>query len=304
MKSGLLLLLLLTGGFAHARAGVSGSSGFRAKDIQGLCVPEGQQKKKMSCDKGSGEESIDDYVKDGYCESLREILEKPCVNDLVEKLRKRYLGQADQKDHKSFSFDVACSPKDATENNGSTRELAKDPKKWKEMIVQFMAANAILGSDQDVCAGVKDSPKNPQGVAGDEPVGILKLKSKEMNDEKYSCGCKFTNEDDAGAADGHRSMVCGTYMALYWAEKDETLYEGGSKIKDDDGKPTVKGAARIFPWLEDNNDNHGDLPEPLKLLNGKFEAFCDAKMGGKVRTRDQDLDRVRANGSGGGDSTR
>lgn len=303
MKYGLIIVITLQSSFAYARAGAAGSSGFRAKDIQGFCVPEAQQKKKMTCDKGSGEENIDDYVKDGYCESIRETLEKPCVADLVEKLRKRFLDENNPDESKHLDLRISCTPKAANAANEndrvSTTELAKDPKKFKEMIVQFMAMNGVLGSDQDVCAGVKDGPKNPQESAGNEPMGILKLKSKDMNDEKYSCGCKFTNEDDSGAADGHRSMVCGTYMALYWADKDGTLFDGGSKKKDAEGKPTVKGAARIFPWLEDNNENgRNETPEPIKLLNNKFEVFCDAKMGGKVNTRDEAFRRMHG-GSGG-----
>lgn len=240
------------------------------KSVQGICTSQNAQERQVMV---------------GECESLKEMLRgehpKECVADLVEKLRLRYLGKAkkdDKNKDKGFGVGLSCSGKNKKTGEAfGLEEIAEDKAKFNEFLVNFFFAVYLNESKLD--------PLNREKAG--EPQGIANLSTKDMDDEKFACGCQVTNsanshdptkgylKESPGPLNAHHSVMCGAYMSLYWAEKDGELFGGSEKAKDKDGKP--KGATKVFKSLDRDPETEGIDKEPpeFKRLSGKIDKFCE-----------------------------
>lgn len=315
MRAVFMALFLMTlAEVAFARAGSGGAtSGFtNPEDTKGLCTPENKDEA---------------YYKEGYCKSLAELFEKDCVKQLSERIRQRYLAEgaeyqkaladknikAEDKTIDNSNFE--CGTKDGKSN---LLKLAKDPQKWNYFMGQLISATVVTTSDWNVLNKVTDSPQNATGSQGPGQKGLLDLELgkgiRGVDNPNYACGCDVTNspgkegvtvqsDEGPGPADGHHSIVCGAYMALYWIDKDGKFLEGNTK-PDEQKKTSAKGMARIFQKLERASDAKQD-PAPLKLVREKMKTFCEKDTGaGKTTTWDRTLKNDIGLGDGSGDARR
>jgi hypothetical protein len=147
-----------------------------------------------------------------------------------------------------------------------------------------------------------------------------------MADKRYSCGCDTKNQPNIPPdrpLDGHQNMICGMYMAMYWADKDGKLYNsekakpGKSKVPKEGGAPapkaeddsdSPKGFTRIFKSLELDPKDKASLARHDRMQN-KLQTFCKTYKPGSQTTswkralEDIDAsaleDNSRRGGSGG-----
>lgn len=253
----------------------SGAAQFQnVKTTTGLCTSDNKDQ---------------DFYKEGYCKSLYEAMtQKPCFRDLVEKLRLRYLGESargysDKKHGEPFELGIYCA--DKTGDKG-TEEIAKDPAQFTQLLMNFLSMVVVKESDWDVKAN-----------KGRGNEGLMSLRLESMDDPKYECGCKVLNSKGApganavlgespGPLDGHHSIMCGAYQALYWADKDGVLYGGADRRtgkksdnyesaqeKPKDERDGRRGAARVFKSLERNYDQKG-TDQLDKWFTDKTETYC------------------------------
>jgi hypothetical protein len=281
----LCVLVFSAPAFGRGAAG-GGIPGFKnhPDDNIGLCTPDNKSQA---------------FWDEGLCKSISELfLEKPCVKELIERIRQRYVGEGKEydkwkKEHPNEEdkarFDpggIYCSAKTGADRSTGLVELAKkDPGKFSYFLVQFFQNVAINESDLQVLN------REQQG----EPNGYMNLRLKDMDDPKYQCGCQTINSSgqegvsaegpSPGPLDGHDSIMCGAYMGLYWADKNGTLYGSG---KDEKGRVAYDGAAKIFKTLQ-RDPNQSEKPQPLKYLEHKMSNFCEKSLGGRVGTWDPQL---------------
>jgi hypothetical protein len=267
------------------------------KDTKGLCTSDNKD---------------EFYYKFGLCESLAQFFRKPCMQDLLEQMRK---SMVKPEDGKSFSLGrLECSGKsDANGQSGSID--GKNKAAFDNIIMQFIAASVIQESNWDTLNGLQNTANaNHDGKTG----GLLNLTNRKIfDDPANACGCRTINSNgqagngkSPGDKDGFQSLNCGAYVALKQAQKDGTLLDGEkSKSKsvlangpapasaggspDDANKP--KGAAVYFTSLQeegtpkppstDPNDPGFNNPK-LNNLVYKMKTYCQSALSGNGSLRD------------------
>lgn len=234
--------------------------------------------------------------KRGYCKAIQEQLTMPgCAHETIERIRQRYLKSIkgelkNEKDEMSLG-DFECSSSDQEgRKTTSMQDIAKSPQDFAYVITQLFSIIAIEESDW-----------NDEANKGGAVEGLLGLKKSDMADKRYSCGCDTKNQPNIPPdrpLDGHQNMICGMYMALYWADKDGQIY---NSVKPKPGKPKVpkegaptnkageddpsspKGFARIFKSLEyDRNDKASERRHTW--MQNKMQNFCKTYKPGSQTT--------------------
>jgi hypothetical protein len=299
----IVLAASLQSGRAFASAGVSWAAKEdykNPKNEMGMCA-------------SAGKEQL--YVKTGYCDSIMEILTnkkycppgcdpKKCPAAMFEQIRDRYLkkeevqtpGSSKYKSEQGIDFEFNC----AYGNGKDLKYLAKDKDitKFANVFANWIATIVIETSDWD---------REAKGNDGGE--GLLGLTRKDMEDPKYRCGCELKNPPNPlpGPDDGHHSLTCGTYIAMYNIVEDgESLYSGKNRrppsraLSSDDRKDDRKGAARIFRILEEPADGDRKMSDRQTKMRDKLDNFCrKSAYSPTVRTFDEDVRRL-----GAGETTR
>ena len=318
-----LATFFLAAGVAAPNAHCAGMDGavradyHNPKDAWGLCTDEnkGQQ-----------------FMEVGLCLSLWEQLHSGCTQKLVEKIRQHILADNDPNqpgDKPAFELGFSCQNGGAPDTKPQLPEIAKNPEQFTFLLMQFFAAIAVQESDWNVLDKV---PQGNEPLPAGENMGVLDLNLQDMTKPDYSCGCTdkvITCPNGSGSegsggtdtvpgpcpgpSDGHHSMICGEYMALYWADKDGQLFGGKyGKMNDprnraksdkpskaaepdasDDGP---KGATRIWPDLGDNPKSVV-LKSNTEFVQGKMDAFCKKGVAGQTNIWDrQPLDPIGTDG--------
>jgi hypothetical protein len=270
---GLLLAgLLAASSIAHARGGLgaAGSANFRnPKNLAGLCVPEADDNNRMP------------FVRVGYCKSLQESVMTPgsCVNKRLEQMRKRYLNpkaDAEAKDpnQKPMYLSLECSKKAGPggSDGKSIDDIAKKPKLFQNLFIQFMALAAIEESDWAHQRDQKSAESSRVLLNLDK-----KVSDADMDRCKKECWPKSQNKAYK-FSDPHTTLICGSFFVLERALKDGELFSGRKKDPDADGKDTRKGAARLFAAFEDPPPETPGGPAQKntaeKRREGKIERYC------------------------------
>lgn len=245
-------------------------------DMTGLCT-ESQGNKELH------------YMKSGHCQTIFETLtNSPCVSEKIEQIRLRYLGdeakmaKAKLKNKESLSIGngLACDGKNDPTNQNLSK-IAEDPHRFRIYLMQLFAMIAIEESNWRVNEGGDNG--NGQEVKCDNHCGLLGLNKADMENEKYSCGCKIPNKKDDQqqydpTMDGHLNLRCGITMALIEAAEDKnatSLIGGGKPKGDGQQKDSRTGMAKIFRSLEDKEDKTPNVVDtPLERISKKMETYC------------------------------
>lgn len=259
------------------------------KDLKGLCTPAA----------GNNQEF---YYKFGLCESLSQFFRKPCMQDLLEQMRKSMVKPEDGKE--AFSLGLSCDSKSSSSGQSGSID-GKNKVAFDNFLMQFIAASVIQESNWDTLNGLQNTANaNHDGKTG----GLLNLTNRKIfDDPANACGCRTINSNgqagngkSPGDKDGFQSLNCGAYVALKQAQKDGTLF-GGMKSKsnqtsgpapastgsspDDADKP--KGAAVYFTSLQEENTARPPSTDPndpgynnpkLNNLVYKLKTYCQSAL--------------------------
>jgi hypothetical protein len=297
----IVVVASLQSGRAFASAGVSWAAKEDYKN----------PKNEMGMCSSAGKEQL--YIKTGYCQSIIEILTnkeycppgcdpKKCPAAMFEQIRDRYLrgtdiktaGSEKYKREQEIEFEYNCVDGKGKE----LKDLAKDKDitKFANVFANWIATIVIETSDWD---------REAKGNAGGE--GLLGLTRKDMEDPKYRCGCELKNPPDPlpGPEDGHHSLTCGTYIAMYNIVEDgESLYSGKNRrppsngstvLSSNDNKDDRKGAAKIFQILETPADGDRRTSDRQTKMIDKLNNFCkQSAHSPAVRTFDEDVRRLNS----------
>ncbi len=223
-----------------------------------------------------------------YCLAIKEQLGKPCSQDLIKKMRDRFLNQQAANDPRTFGgFGHLACP-------GEHQALKKNPQSFETILMEMMAAIAISQSGQREYANLSNAARaDNSGKQG----GLFNLKEEWIKDEKYECGCKNINSTGEGkdltVNDAPLQATCATFIALYWAEKHGTFLNGGNKNiakncqhannQDPDYSGPV-GAACIFENLRETDppnppppfDPNREKNNPeLNFVHRKIKTWCE-----------------------------
>jgi hypothetical protein len=269
-------------------------------------------KNEMGMCASAGKEQL--YVKTGYCDSIMEILTnkeycppgcdpKKCPAAMFEQIRDRYLKEEGVEAHgaskykKGIYIPFNCS--NQQQNGKALVDLAKDKDitKFANVFANWIATIVIETADWD---------REAKGNGGGE--GLEGLTRKDMEDPKYRCGCEIKNPPDPlpGPEDGHHSLTCGTYIAMYNIVEDGTLYGGKNKkttnvgagattTSSEDNKDTREGAAKIFKILETPPENDKKMSDRQEKMRDKLDNYCkNSAHSPTVRTFDSDVRRLNS----------
>lgn len=278
-----LALLLSSSVFAQGMSEATRENYKNPKDEKGLCTSRNDDEWQS---------------KRGYCKAIQEQLTLPgCAHDTIERIRQRYLKtqKSEAKDNEKMYLGDAlenCSSKDGKTHMA---DIAKSPQDFAYVMMQYFSIIAIEESDW-----------NDEANKGSAVEGLLGLKKAEMADKRYSCGCDTKNQPNIPPdrpLDGHQNMICGMYMALYWADKDgkvdndgrskpgqsntgqpnENGRQSSNQQNQDDDKP--QGFTRIFKSLEgydEDKDKAAKIRD--KRMKDKLLNFCHTYKPGSQTT--------------------
>ena len=230
-----LLGVLLLSQEAFGRAGVgSGAKGLKnPKSLDGLCTVENKGQK---------------WVGQGWCKTIGESLNKGCSGQVTERIRSKV--QSGQiKDFQQYCPNI--------------NEIAGDQFKFSEVLKQMMAALTIEESDWR--HSLKPNKYKAEGLM-QVSVGSVR------NVKAYSCGCSGI-KGSKDLQDPHKNLKCGTYIALHWLDKDNTV-GGGS------GNKGARGIARYFQPFR-NIDKH-----KRQRIQNKISNYCKVSSGGGAQPVD------------------
>lgn len=273
-----LAALIMISFQAHGRGGTgSANGGFRnPEDLRGFCISKNQE---------------ETFYKQ-YCTTLRETIElDPCVSKWVEEMRLMEAGSdapgynklsQDQKD-KPFNSGLSCSRADGTQG---IPEIVKDKDKYNNLLIQWFSMIAIQQSDWDCSGTAEEHPKAPDK----RKKSIYPLKHADMIAfaKKFpQCGCAITNQTKFGQPEAHvdcnHAIKCGVSMAIHEAWADRQLFNGSKKPDPNDPKKNqLKGAAKIFPVLEDEGDDNLEHKKNRDWRVKKLRTYCEQYAGSKI----------------------
>lgn len=214
---------------------------------------------------------------ENYCLAIKEQFDQQCTKDLIEKLRKRFIGEQPAQDTRGFDANLNCE---------NFREAAKSQDKFENILLQLFASVSAAESAQREYAGLERAAQaSNEGKKG----GLFGLTDEIINDEKFSCGCQNRNSKGDGknltVNDGHLQATCATYVALYWAEKHGKLFGGIQKDSSKNCRHGVTelqletnephGAACIFKSLQDIEPPPGQT-QPQRRQPGQHQSMFNA----------------------------
>ena len=261
----------------NASTGVTSgaTSGFRnPADTSGMCTPDNKEQ---------------EFYQVGYCKAIFEkIVKDGCTKKYIEELRLRTLQDPKQKGWKELKnktpFDYfECNskvekPEDKPKH--TMAELAKDPEKYAEFMMQFFSLVTINESDWD--AKLKRTPGGNEGK-GDSAQGIMNLTRSKTDDKKHECSCKTDDTTDGkspGPQDPNYSLTCGVGMGLEAMDEDNMAYghnltaaEKNKKAGKKDKVEEWVGAAKVFPSLQ--NTKVGEESPQSKMVREKLAKYCE-----------------------------
>lgn len=249
------------------------------------------------------------YYMSGHCQTiLEQLTQNECTKKKVEELRLRVLGDKEKLkaagiENTSYpDLGFTCEGQNDPAND-NLKKLAEDPRKFAIIMMQFFAVMAIEQSDWKVNTGGNTS--NQQDVKCESNCGLLGLSKKDMDNEKYKCGCDIGNKTDDQkqfdpTMDGHLNLRCGITIALFEGleQKDGNILGGGKPKDKDQEQDTRSGMAKIFKSLENIEDKTPDVIDtPRERIREKMKTYCkiDAFKSGEVNTWDQDFENLRDN---------
>jgi hypothetical protein len=252
----------------------------------------------------------------GICLALRELMDKPCMADLVERLRKRFTGELKPE----LGMPYECQAK---EGGKITADIGKDKTLWREFLISHVMGTCISETNLSM---VEPKPNSNPGYGG-----ACNLHKEQMDAEENKCGCETINSKNSsdpnvryagdkggtGPYDNHAAFMCAAYISLKWADKDGTFMGGDDertrkpagyetpKEKTSQGD-SRKGAARFWASLEDKKQEREIASSKAKSskLGRKIKAYCE-KQAFNVRQFNEDFPnggKVRAPNGGGRDS--
>lgn len=248
------------------------------EDLMGLCTEENKDML---------------HYQIGICDTLNQFMEKPCMAELVEKVRKRFIGEKGPggKTLDEFHMPYTCERKDG---KGTTADIGKSPVLWRNFLITHFMGICISETKMSL---VEPRP-NPNPEYG----GPCNLHKEQMDAEENKCGCETINSKNSsdpnvkyagdkggtGPYDNHAAFMCAAYIALKWADKDGTFMGGDDdrtkkpkgyeapKDKNATGD-TRKGAARFWESLQDKRQSKESEGSKTKnsVIARKVKAFCE-----------------------------
>lgn len=269
---------------AHAQEGITHPSESELKNPssgKGLCTSENEKS----------------MFYQNYCLAIKEQLQKPCTQQLVQEIRKRFINDPSVQDKESFSGRLSCR---------GMHEASKSQEKFENILLQFFASVAAAESGQREYANLDNFAKaDNAGKKG----GLFNLSEDIIKDEKFECGCKNINSTGDGkdltVNDAHLQATCATYVALYYAQKHGSLFGGNRKSKSKNcshGSSSQNleydephGAACAFRSLQEieRPPNAGDPPKQpgkyqstfyapdLRMIDAKTANYCEKNLDDK-----------------------
>lgn len=218
----------------------------------GLCTDDSQNKASK-------------WVAQGFCLTIKESMNKQeCAKKNMESLKTKA---------------AAGKIEGLKEFCPNINEIASDQAKFNSVMQQVVAALIIEESEWQGRPGPKFSVN---GVKKNSAQGLMQLSLDSVKQKPYECGCKKIKSTE-DVVDDKKNLECGTWIAMYWIDKDGTLGEGS-------GNKKSKGAARYFqPFREIDKQKR-------KRMQGKVSQYCTER-GTKGNGLDEEAQSAPASGA-------